>query len=242
MLFRRNLKNTLYVIVLFAGVLLFSSRVWYPQPLIVPLPELGFIDFTEVLAPMLLLIPISFMYYNSYEIELSLVCGVHTRKLFLGKFFAILLYGIIVMLGLILAYQYLPYTGSSKVKIPINIPENYKLYMIVSAVVTMFFFATLCLLLRVLTRNCYAPIGILLFVYTFFTGLNEGIHSRRTNIRKAIFDPFISNYILGDKVTERIFPNLWTLNRFLFFGLGLVMLIISCIILNREKQHENFGD
>ena len=246
MLFRRSLRNTFYYIFVCAAVLLFSSHVWHPQHLLAPLPDPGFIDFTELVAPVLLFIPISFMYHDSFEIELSLVCGVRTRKLFLGKFFAILIYAIVVMIGIILAYRYIPYSGSARIRIPIYIPENYKLYMIASAIVTMFFFAAFTLLLRVATRNFYVPIGINMFVYIFFTTTNTSIHSRQIDIKFGLFDPFISNYLLGDEVTkanfEGLYAHMWTANRILFFALGLVMVIISCIILNREKQHEGFGD
>ena len=242
MLLRRSFRNTVYFIFICAAFLLFSSHVWYPQPLLVPLPELGFIDFTEVVAPVLLFIPISFMYYDTYEIELSLVCGVRTRSMFLGKFFAIFTYAMIPVIGTVLAYRYAPYTGSNKIRIPIYIPENYKVYMAVSAFVTMFFFASLVFFLRVLTRNCYAPIGVSLFVYVLFTGTNHSIHNGQIDIRRALFDPFISNYLLGDTVTQKIFPDMWTSNRVFFFGVGVILLVLSWIILGREKQHENFGD
>ena len=242
MLLRRSFRNTIYYIFICTAFLLFSSHVWVPQPLIVPLPELGFIDFTEVVVPVLLFIPISFMYYDTFEIELSLVCGVRTRNMFLGKFFAIFTYAMIPMIGMVLAYQYTPYTGTNKIRIPIYIPENYKVYMLVSAFVTMFFFASLVFFFRVLTRNCYAPIGVGLFVYVLFTGTNNIIHNGQMDIRCAVFDPFISNYLLGDTVTQKVFMNMWTTNRLLFFSIGVVLLVLSCIILGREKQHENFGD
>jgi len=242
MLFRRSLYSTFYYIFICIAVLLFSSHVWHPQPLIVPLPGVGFIDFTELVAPVILLIPISFMYYDSYEIELSMVCGVRTRTMFLSKFFAYFIYAMLSMGIIILLYRYIPYEGTGKIRIPIYIPEHYKIYMLVSAFVTLFFFAALVLFWRVLTRNCYIPIGISLFVYLIFQNNNNSIHNGRKDIRLALFDPFISNYLLGDTVTEDIVGHLWTTNRVLFFGVGLLLLGLSCLILNREKQHENFGD
>ena len=242
MLLRRSFRSAVYYIFICTAVMLFSSHVWYPQPLIVPLPGSAFIDFTELVAPVLLFIPISFLYYDNYELELSLVCGVRTRTMFLTKFFAYFTYAMIPMFGMILAYRYIPYDGTNKIRIPIYIPENYKVYMAVSVFVTMFFFAALMLFLRVLTRNCFVPVGLSMFVYVLFTGNNQQIHYGQVDIRRAVFDPFISNYLLGDTVTAKVFPHMWTINRLLFFGIGAVLLVLSCIILNREKQHENFGD
>jgi len=98
------------------------------------------------------------------------------------------------------------------------------------------------LFLRVLTRNCFVPVGLSMFMYVLFSNNNVQLHNGQVDIRRAVFDPFISNYLLGDTVTQKVFKNLWTTNRIFFFGVGVILLVLSCLILNREKQHENFGD
>ncbi len=85
MLVLRSIKKQLYLLPLFTAILLITARPWIKQPLIVPLPGLGYIDFTEVIMPLLLLIPISFSLHNDYEIELALTCGVSTAKLMLAR-------------------------------------------------------------------------------------------------------------------------------------------------------------
>ena len=242
MLFRHFLRKNIFYLFIYSAILFVSSSIWNQIPLIVPLPGSGFVDFTEIIAPVLLFISVPFMFYDSYEIELSLVCGVRTRKLFLSEFFVFVIYAMIPMIGMILGYQYTTYTGTDIIRIPIYIPENYKLYLIVSAFVTIFFFAAMALFLRVLTRNCYVSVGLSIFMYLLFKSKNETLHYGQMDIRLAVFDPFISNYLIGDTVTQGVFKNLWTTNRLLFFVLGLVLLGLSCIVLNREKQHENFSD
>ncbi|MBO5981921.1 MAG: hypothetical protein J6Q24_05695 [Clostridia bacterium] len=85
------------------------ARVWEPSPLIAALPDKGFIDYTELFVPFLLILPISFLLYDNFEIELGLVCGVKTAKLMLYKFFSILIYTLIPMGILVVFYKYEEY-------------------------------------------------------------------------------------------------------------------------------------
>ena len=246
MLFLRSLWKNKYYLVLSTVLLIVVSRIREASPLIAALPDKGFIDCTELFVPFLLILPISFLLYDSFEIELALTCGVKTVKLMLYKFFSVLLYTLIPMGILVLFYKYTEYFPGNQVKIriPIFIPENYKAYMAVSAFVSVVFFASLFLLLRVVTKNCYAPVGLGILVYTVFNTQNTNIHSGYEDIRKCLFDPFLSNYFLGDKVlTEyyRVGP-LWTYNRLLFFGLAVGMLAITYVLLRRERLHQGFHD
>ena len=79
---------------------------------------------------------------------------------------------------------------------------------------------------------------------TLLDSLNKRIHSGSEDIRHCLYDPFISNYFMGDTVlTEyyRVGP-LWTYNRLLFFGLAVVMLVATFFLLRREKLHQGFND
>lgn len=245
MLFWRSLKKNAYFLVIALFLLAFSCTVWNPHHLIVALPEHGFIDSSEFFIPFILLLPISFLLYDNFEIELGLVCGVKTTKLLFTKFIAILLFAITAAFCMVALFEYEPYVPQqSKIIIPIHIPENFKVYMFISAFVTTVFFASLFLFMRVAIKNCYAPVGLGVLVYTVFNGFNYDIHSGYTDIRKCLFDPFLSNYFMGDTVlTEyyRVGP-LWTYNRLLFFGLAVVMLVATFFLLRREKLHQGFND
>jgi hypothetical protein len=96
----------------------------------------------------------------------------------------------------------------------------------------------------VATKNCYAPVGLGILVYTIFNTLNTNIHTGYEDIRKCLFDPFLSNYFLGDEVLVngyKVGP-LWTYNRILFLGLAVFMLVITYVLLRREKLHQGFND
>lgn len=246
MLFLRSLWKNKYYLFLSVILLIVVSRVWEASPLIAALPEKGFIDYTELFVPFLLILPISFLLYDNYEIELGLVCGVKTVKLMMTKFISILLYTLIPMSLLVLLYKYTEFipNGQTKIRIPIYIPENYKLYMFCSAFVTVLFFASLFLFIRIITKNCYAPVGLGILVYTIFNTLNTNIHSGYEDIRKCIMDPFLSNYFLGDKVLTEYYQvgPLWTYNRLLFLGLGVLMFVGSYLLLRREKLHHGAND
>ncbi len=245
MLFWRSIKKNAYFLVIAVFLLGFSCTVWQPHHLIVALPEHGFIDSTEFFIPFLLLLPISFLLYDNFEIELGLVCSVKTTKLLFTKFIAILLFAITAAFAMVAFFEYQAYVPQqAKIIIPIHIPENFKVYMFISAFVTTVFFASLFLFMRVATKNCYAPVGLGVLVYTVFNGFNYDIHSGYTDIRKCIFDPFLSNYFMGDTVlTEyyRVGP-LWTYNRLLFFGIAVVLLVATYFLLRREKLHQGFND
>ena len=245
MLFWRSLKKNAYFLVIALFLLAFSCTVWNPHHLIVALPEHGFIDSTEFFIPFVLLLPISFLLYDNFEIELGLVCGVKTTKLLFTKFIAILLFAITAAFAMVALFEYEPYVPQqSKIIIPIHIPENYKVYMFISAFVTSVFFASLFLFMRVATKNCYAPVGLGVLVYTVFNGFNYDIHSGYSDIRSCLFDPFLSNYFMGDTVLTKYYRvgPLWTYNRLLFFGIAVALLVATFFLLRREKLHQGFND
>ena len=245
MLFWRSLKKNAYFLVIALFLLAFSCTVWQSHHLIVALPEHGFIDSTEFFIPFVLLLPISFLLYDNFEIELGLVCGVKTTKLLFTKFIAILLFAITAAFAMVALFEYEPYVPQqSKIIIPIHIPENYKVYMFISAFVTSVFFASLFLFMRVATKNCYAPVGLGVLVYTVFNGFNYDIHSGYSDIRSCLFDPFLSNYFMGDTVLTKYYRvgPLWTYNRLLFFGIAVALLVATFFLLRREKLHQGFND
>lgn len=246
MLFLRAIKKNLYFFAIAMVLLIVSTRIWEPMPLIVPLPNSGFVDFSEILIPFLLVLPVSFLLYDTFEIELGLVCGVKTSRMMSCKFWAVFLSTIVPSALIIAMYQYTEYIriNQEKIRIPIHIPENFKLYLLISSFVTTLFFASFLLFMRVLTRNCYAPVGLGILVYSIASSFNFNIHSGYLDIRQCLFDPFLSNYLLGDKVLTEYYQvgPLWTYNRLLFFGLTVIMLVVTYILLRREKLHQGFSD
>ena len=238
MLFLRNLKRQVVLFFLTLTILAVALRLWEPSYLIAALPQVGFFDYTDTLTVFIMIMPISFLLYDPYEIELGLVCGVRTSNLLFEKFAAILIHVLFAAFVTIGLYRYKAFEGVSKV-IPIYIPEHYKWYMLFSVFVVILFFASLFCLLRVASKNAFVPIGLGILIYSVFQGYNFDIHSGTRDIRFCLFDPFLSNYVLGDKVlTEyyRVGP-LWTYNRVLFLGLAVLMLGITYVLLRRERLH-----
>ncbi|MBQ3154522.1 MAG: hypothetical protein IJB88_04765 [Clostridia bacterium] len=245
MLFVRDLKKYSWFLLLAFGLLALISGVWDKRALITLPLDNGFFDVTERIVPFVLLLPISFLLYDGYEIELGLVCGVKTARLMLGRFFVLLGYAVCAMEALVVLYRYKEYFAPvEEIVIPIFIPEQYKLYMLVSVFVTTLFFASLFLFLRVLLKNCYAPVGLGIFAYSTFYTLNYNIRAGSVGIKSALFDPLISGYLLGDTVPVEHYGigPLWTYNRILFFCLAAGMLIAIYVLLRREQLHQGFHD
>lgn len=255
MLFLRSLWKTKYYFLVATALLLLTTQVWTEQR-ILTLPGVPcFFNASELIVPFIVLLPVSFLLYDNYEIELALINGVTTMKLMLCKFFAALIATLLPLFAMILAvrkaYYWYP---EEQVKIPIEVPEQYKVYFLLSGFVTVVFFASLFLFLRVVLRNCYAPVGLGILVFSLFQPRNSSINSLSIPFRNALFDPFITRYLIGDKVANEgfivpatgemvaPFPHLWTYNRLLFFGIAMVLLVVTCMLLRREKLHESFGD
>ncbi len=247
----RSFKKSLLFIPIALAFLTFSSYIWVPGWLITPFELAGFFDNVEMAIPTLLIAFCCFILPSKYEIELSLVCGTKTSKLFFLKALPIFIYTMIPTYIVLALFKYTPYEGEYRPRIPIYIPDNYKLYVAVSLFVTVFFFFALFLFFRVLMRNCYAPIFLCMFANKYFYDLSKQIQKGTEDIRKSLVNPFISSYILGDTVPNayaekvegmEIMRNAWTYNRIGFFAIGVVLLVVTYLLLRREKLHKGFGD
>lgn len=246
MIYIRELSRKLYLLPLFCLILLAVTRIWIPQPLIAVPPATGLCNYFEPIIPFLLLLPISFLLPDKYEIELGLVCGISTRKLMFSKLLPLLIY---ILINTCTIITLIPFTGTGysfqqNQIIPIYIPANYKIYLFASALITVSFFVALFLFLRVTTKNCYTPVGAGLMIYILYYNQNNNIRNGHSNIRTALFDPFISNYIISDEIPSKYYSigNIWTYNRLLFLGLAVVMLAVTYVLLRREKLHQEFHD
>ena len=172
-------------------------------------------------------------------------------KLVTVKALPVILYIILSTVAITLCHRYVPYDGSHRIRIPIYVPDNYKTYLVISALVTTIFFAALFLFLRVLTRNCYLPLGIGLIVWGGSCGLSEEIRGGTVSPAMCWLDPFISFNFIGDTIPNAMaekytdlasMTNAWTYNRLMFFGLAILLLVATWLLLRREKLHEGLGD
>ncbi len=255
MLFLRSLWKSKYYLLVATAVIFVASSIWKPQYILVTPGSSGFFATSEQLVPFIALLPISFLLYDNYEIELGLINGVSTVKMVLCKYFPTILSTLIPLGAAILLVQKRKfYAAPESIFIPLEVPENYKLYLLISGAVTILFFSALLLFFRVALRNCYAPVGIGILIFSLFEARTTSINSLSVPLKNALFDPFITRYLIGDKLVNEGFlstateqfidpiPHLWTYNRLLFLGLAVVLLVITCLLLKREKLHESFGD
>ncbi len=234
----RRYAPILAVVLLLAAVVTF---VWLPQPLIVPFPQQGVIDRLEMLLPVLLTLPFSFLLHEKSTVELALLHGVSTVRLYLTHVLAVLVWVLVGAGVTLLLIRYEPLTAevSAQAAVPIVIPQAYRLLMTASAAVTLLFFISLVLLIRVALRSCYVPIGLVLLSFTLFYEQSRSIRSGLAPLWRGLFDPFISGYLLGDSVPLSLgVGRLWTANRLLFLDLSLLFFVLSALILRRERMHE----
>ena len=255
MLFLRSLWKSKYYFLAATAIMLIVAQPWKLHWIMTVPGGNSFFSSTELIVPFIVLLPVSFLLYNNFEIELALVNGVTTMKLMLCKFFSTVVATVLPLFAVILPIrEKYYYAKPEEITIPLHVPENFKLYLVLSAFVTVLFFASLFLLLRVVLRNCYAPVGLAILVFSYFQNRNLNINYLSLPFKSALFDPFITKYLIGDKVANEGFtvtatgevidaiPHLWTYNRLLFLGISAVLIAVSCVLLRREKLHESFGD
>ncbi len=245
MLFKYSLKKQWYLFPVILGVLAFLTQVWKPTALLEPGAGFSFIALLEMLIPFLVVLQIAFLLSDPYEIELGLVCGVRTTKLFLTKLSVIILSALSCEYLLIASVRYTPYIPSANASFafPLVVPEHYKLCLFLSATVTTLFFISVFAFTRVLTKNSYIPVGVGLFLWFIFKESGEAIASGSVSAGSALFDPFISRYFFGNTIPNMVGePNLWTYNRLLFAGITVLLFVLTYLLLRREKLHEVSGD
>lgn len=215
-----------------------------------------FIDITEMLFPILLIPMCAFVLYDRTEIELALVSGTKTTKLFFTKIIPIITYTLIPSMFFALLFHSDSYSRIDPAlvtmkSIPEYVPDNYKLLTLVSMVITVTFFISLYSLIRVLTRNCYVPILICFGLSVGFRGFSAAIVAMRIRLTSCFFDPFINSYFIGNSVpniyAEKYsdlsrMMNVWTYNRLFFVLISVILFFLTYLILRREKLHCSLGE
>ena len=251
MILIRSFKRAILIFPLALAILAFTTQIWEPSFLITHPKFAGYVEKTEVIVPLILVLLCSFILPDTNEIELAIVCGVSTEKLFLYKSLPIYLCTLLPSYVILVLYKYIPYDGPAPQWIPIYVPENFKFYLAISLFVSITFFFVLFCFIRVITRNCYAPLFICMFLGTFFSMTSKDIQKGIYDIKFCFIDPFISSYMLGNEVPNAmaeqyvdltVLKNAWTYNRLIFLGITIVLLVVTCLLLRREKLHKGFGD
>lgn len=250
MLFR-TFKYSLWYFPVCLAVLCFTSYIWYPGYLIVPPNLMGFFEYVELTVPLLLVAFCSFTLNNRYEIELSLVCGTSTAKLFFSKVIPIFFYTLTPAFIVLALFKFIPYDGTARARIPIFVPENFRVYAAISIFVTVFFFFALMCFLRVISRNCYVTLFPAMFLVVYFSDMSNQIKKGVLDVKLSLVNPFISMYMLGDTVPNayadqvdgmEIMRNAWTYNRIGFFVVGVILLAMTYILLKSEKLHQGLKE
>lgn len=191
---------------------------------------------------------VAFMFNSRYEIELSLVCGVKTTRLFLTRLTFSVLYTIAAMFIILGLYEYIPYPGMLAAgQVRFYAPPDYKLYVAVSMVITVLFFTAVTAFLRAVFRNCHLAFFGGIIIHSVCYDINKSIDFGFAPITKSRIDPFMSSYILGDEIPRTevslgLSPNAWTYNRLLFLGLTVVLFVTTYLLLRRENLHKGFTE
>jgi len=250
-MFLRSLRRSYPLLITVTLLLVYFTYNFLEGPLIVPPKEYGFIDRTELRLAVIMIPIFAFLLPNKFEIELAITCGTSTAKLFFTKAITSFIYTAVPAFVFVFLFRYVPYDGKNPWVYAIRIPEDYRIHMVISMAVTLLFFFSLICFVRVLSRNCYVPILVCLFVHLTTEMTCKGIQSGGVAVKNCIFDPFISVYFMGDDVPNSIaeqhpqlgvIHNAWTYNRLIFFGISVVLLVATYILLRREKLHRGFGD
>ena len=242
LLFSYTVKRYAWV---FPAVFLASAVItllWVPQPAIVPFPRNGFISNLEIILPMLIALPLSFLLHDKSSIELALVHGLDTLTLFGMHVLSVLFWMTTAFGAVVSCYRVEALTDEQQaaLALPLILPQTLRFHIFLSVVVSALFFASLVVFLRVLMKNCFVPIFGVLLTFTLFYERSRAL--RMSGIRAlkgALFDPYISTYVLGDTVPLQYgYGYLWSANRLLFFNISLILLVATALILRRERMHE----
>ena len=240
LLFKYCLKRYSLWLLLGVAVLLGATQVWKD---LAP-PQLNFIRMVEVIGSVLAVIPISIILFEPTEIELGLACGIRTDRFAFTRLAPCLLYTmipatVIAALGHYAAKLTDPETIGV---IPLYVPDNYRVCMLISAAVTVLFFASLTFFLRVASRNCLVAFVGGLVTVMGGTTISAFVIGGKFHPLFSYVNPFISFYFIGDHVGNAFsqlgLQNVWTINRISFFVLSLLLLGASYLLLRREKLHE----
>ncbi|MBQ7337599.1 MAG: hypothetical protein IJW40_03990 [Clostridia bacterium] len=240
LLFRHFLKKYSPWLILTAAVLLAVTRVWEDMP---P-PQLSFVGNVEMIASGICIVPIAFILFDATEIELGIACGIRTSRFAFTRFLPCLMYTLIPATVVAACYRYVPKLSDPEYVgvIPIYVPDNYSVYLAVSAALTVLFFASLTLLLRVVMRNSYIALAGGLVILTATNSFSNSICAGILHPKLSYYDPFVTTYFVGDYLGNHFtsvgVQDVWTVNRVLFLLLSIGMLAVSYAVLRREKLHE----
>ena len=244
LLFTHFLKKYSPWLIICVGVLLYVTHIWDE----LPPPQLRFTRIVEAAAAAFAVVPISLILYEPTEIELGLACGIRTARFAFTRFIPCLLYTLVPATVISALYNYVPritdpeYIGI----IPIYVPGNYSYLLAASTAVTVLFFASLTLFLRVALRNCFVALSAGLISIITMHSFSNSLMVGTSPLTLSYVNPFVTSYFVGNGIGD-LFPqiglqNVWTVNRVIFFAISIALLIASYLLLRRERLHEVADD
>ena len=247
MLTRYSMRRTLFCLPIAAIGFAVSLGNLEHVAFLYPYPG-GFMSCVETTAAIIVIAFGALLFHNRSEIELGLVCGVNTERLYFTRFAPMVMYTVAAMMLFLAYYKVLPFSGPLAGELVyFYVPERVKLYAAVSMVVTVLFFASVCAVIRAVTRNCYITFFISFIVHSAFSELNKKIRLGTAPLGQCSVDPFMSSYIISDHVPSAneslgLSPHVWTYNRLSFLALAIIFFVIAYILLKRENLHKGFTD
>lgn len=249
---KKAFKSVVYIFPIMMIPIIFITQLWNPSYLITPPQLSGFSYQMELTITILLIVFYSLLLPNKFEIELAIVKGYSTTKLAFQKACPIYVCSLITVLFSVGVFRYTPFDVLDfHSVIPIYVPGDFKKYILFSLFVSVSFFSSLYFFFRVLLRNCYLPIITGMLFHSTFQGVSDMVKKGWIDIRFCLFDPFISTYIVGNKVpnlyasgSDRfvILTNAWIVNRLIFIFLSLILLTATYLLLRCEKLHRGIGE
>jgi hypothetical protein len=148
---------------------------------------------------------------NNDEVELFLSYKIKKTNLFFNKYLVFCLSTLLI--GII---------GDI-----IFLKTEYIFSIVLSYIITTLFIITLAIFCRLLLRNSFGCVGILLFTFLYSVLQSSGIKYYKLPIWMAYLDPYITQYMLNNQM--------WYINRLSFLSAFIIMFIVCYILVRREK-------
>lgn len=182
----------------------------------------GFYSFFITLA-------VSLIIKNRDEMMIAVTSNIKMKKLFFTEYMVILIFSLLPALALGIAIA----------------PHWMTLKFIISLTVTVFFFTSFSLMIRVIINNHFANIGFctVFFMMLYLNTIRNG-GGGRSNIEYYL-DLFINNYShlivrMGAESVWYVTESIWTINRIAFTILGIICLTVSMLLSERINILKNY--
>lgn len=109
--------------------------------------------------------------------------------------------------------------------------------LLFSLFVTFFLSSAFVFFVRVLIRNMYGTLGVLLMIFTPFHTLHNNLLLRKVPMILGKYDIWITGLLYSDKYNLSM--NIWWINRCIYLLLGIMFFSTALLIL-KQKNYRNF--